>query len=101
MGVAPQVAQHALGSREGELGVDDPVALAKPVQESGQRVVGSEVSLLEALSQPVEGLASEDLRKGADGEEEARVSHGDPARAVGGERPARDHAVREVSNPRQ
>jgi hypothetical protein len=93
MGVAPEVLEHALGSREGGLGVDDPVVLAKPVQKSGQRVVGSEVSPLEALSEPVEELAAEDLREGADGEEEARVSHGDPARAVGGERPARDHAV--------
>src|SRR5882724_4821495 len=86
MRVAAEVAEHALGSGEGGLGVDDPVVLAKRVEESGERVVGPELAPLETLSQSVEELAAEDLRERAHGEEEARVSRRDPARAIGGPR---------------
>ena len=44
MRVAAEVAEHALGSREGGLGVDDPVVLAKRVKENGQPVVGPELA---------------------------------------------------------
>ena len=93
MGVATEVAEHALGPREGWLGVDDPVALAKRVQQSRQRIVGAKIAPMEALSECIEKLGAEDLRECAHGEEEARVSHGDPARAIGGQGAAGDPAV--------
>jgi hypothetical protein len=93
MGIAAEIAQHALGSCEGRLGIDDPVLPSKRVEESGQRLIGSELASIEALSQAVEELAPKDLRESPHGEQEARVSRRDPARAIAGQRAPRHDAM--------
>lgn len=71
----------------------DPVLLAEAVQENEETVLGPEFSPLEALLEPVEEFAAEDLREGTPREEEVGASGGDPAGAVRGERAPGEHAV--------
>ena len=101
MGVATEVGEHVLGPGEGRLTVDDPGLGAEFLEPGGKRRRLGEGSQApgEMQSAPVEGPpqagetpAAEDLRQGADGEEEGGPG-GNPARAVPGERSARDDAV--------
>jgi hypothetical protein len=43
MGVAAEIAQHALGPREGRLGIDDPVLPSKRVEDGGDADLAAEV----------------------------------------------------------
>ena len=79
MGVGTEVCEHALGSREGRLGVDDPVEVSKLVSERGDRGVLAELAMLEGLPEVLDELGPEHLGQGTHGEEEALVARRDEA----------------------
>jgi len=93
MGVGAEVGEHALGSRKGRLGVNDPVDASQRVAERGNRGVVAELSAFEGLAEAVEELGPEHLGQGSHGKEKAFVSGCDEALSIQAEGASRDHAV--------
>ena len=96
MRVAGEIGEHALGSAERRLGVDDEGALAQrahPLGEDGrigkpgQIAEEAEFTAPEGCVQAFEEDAAERLRQRLYGQEEVRLA-GDPALAVEGDAPA-------------
>jgi len=92
MGVAGEIGQHALGTAERRLGVDDEGAVAErapALGESGGRgergriAEETEFAAAESGVEAVEDQAAEGLRQGADGEQEVGFA-GDPTLTVEG-----------------
>jgi hypothetical protein len=93
MGVGAEVGEHALGSRKGRLGVDDPIDAPKLAAKRGNGGVLGELAAFEGLAETIEELGGEHLGQGAHGEEEALVTRCDEALPVHGQSASRDHAV--------
>ena len=101
MRVAGEISEHALGSAERRLGVDDEGALPQRAQALGEGVVlgergqiaeEAEFASLEGGFEAVEEQPAEGLRQRVNGEQEVRLA-GDPAIAVEGEAAAGDETV--------
>ena len=101
MRVAGEIGEHALGSAERRLGVDDEGALAQRahalgegggVGERAEFAEEAEFAATEGRLQAVEEEPAEGPRQRVDGQEEVRLA-GDPALAVGGEAAAGDETV--------
>ena len=101
MGVAGEIGQHALGSAERRLGVDDEGALAQRahalgesggVGERGEIAEEAEFAAAEGRRQAVEEQPAEGLRQGADGEQEVGFA-GDPSLPVEGDAAAGNEAM--------
>ena len=101
MRVAGEIGQHALGSAERRLGVDDEGALpqrAHALGEGGglgerdQFAEEAEFAATESGFQAVEEQPAEGLRQSADGEQEVGFA-GDPSLAVEGDAAAGDETM--------
>ena len=101
VGVATDVVEHAGGSVEGRLGVDDPLAAAQGpevavegsgVGERGEGAGEPQPAVAEGALELVEEEGAEAAREDAHRQEEAGPA-GDPAVAVGGDAAAGDDAV--------
>ena len=101
MGVAGELGQHALGSAERRLGVDDEGALAQRahalgegagVGERGEFAEEAELAAAKDCRQPVQEEPAECLRQNADGEQEVGFA-GDPSLAVEGDAAAGDETM--------
>ena len=101
MGVAGEIGQHALGSAERRLGVDDEEALPQGayalgedgrIGKPGQIPEEAEFAAMEGGFQGVEEQPAEEARQRPYGQEEVWLA-GDPALAVEGDAAAGDKAV--------
>ena len=99
--IAGEIGEHALGSAEGRLGVDDKRALAQgahPLGEGagvcqrGQIGEEAEFAAAEGGGEAIKEEPAERLRQGANGQQEVRLA-ADPAPAVEGDAAARNEAV--------
>ena len=100
MRVAGEIGEHARGSAEWRLGVDDEGALAQSVHAFGERgglgerdqvAEEAEFAAPESGFQAVEEQAAEGLRQGADGEQE--VGFADPSLTIEGNAAAGNQAM--------
>ena len=101
MRVAGEIGQHALGSAEGRLGVDDEGALPQRshalgegagVGERGEFAEEAELAAAKDCRQPVQEEPAECLRQSADGEQEVGFAS-DPSLAVEGDAAAGDETM--------
>ena len=101
MGVAGEIGQHALGTAERRLGVDDEGSVAERAHTPGERgdlgerdqvAEEAEFAATESGFQAVEEQTAEGLRQSADGEQEVRSGF-DPALAVEGDAAAGNEAM--------
>ena len=100
--VAGEIGEHALGSAEGRLGVDDEGALAQGAHRARRRRRGRPAGSSspkkpssprrKAACEAVEEQPAERLRQGANGEQEVRLA-GDPPPAVEGDAAAGNEAM--------
>ena len=101
MSIAPEIAEHLLGSGEWGFGEDDPVDLGQCVEPggevsgNGQRIESAgeaEFTIGESSAKPLQEQVAEAAGERTDGEEEARWAS-NPARLVGRDAAAGDDAV--------
>jgi hypothetical protein len=99
--IAGKIGEHALGSAEGRLGVDDERALAQGahalgegagVCQRGQIAEEAEFAAAEGGGEAIKEEPAERLRQSVNGQQEVRLA-ADPAPAIEGDAAARNEAV--------